>query len=142
LVHGDYRIDNMIFSKTGAECLAVLDWELSTIGHPFADLAAVIMQWSMQTSKEGRGLAGIDRNAQGLMEDFEFIDRYCDIRGISGIENFGFYLAFCFFRMGGILQGVKKRALDGNASNPERALRVGSYVNDCANAGLKAAKTI
>jgi aminoglycoside phosphotransferase (APT) family kinase protein len=142
LVHGDYRIDNMLFSKTGPECLAVLDWELSTIGHPYADLAAVIMQWSMQASKEGRGLAGIDRHAQGLMEDLEFIDRYCEIRKISGIENFGFYLAFCFFRMGGILQGVKKRALDGNASNPERALRVGSYVNNCASAGLEAAKTI
>ena len=142
LVHGDYRIDNMLFSKTGPECLAVLDWELSTIGHPFADLAAVIMQWSMQASKEGRGLAGIDRNLQGLMEDPEFIDLYCDHRGISEIENFGFYLAFCFFRMGGILQGVKKRALDGNASNPQRALRVGSYVNDCANAGLKATKTL
>ena len=96
----------------------------------------------MQASKEGRGLAGIDRHAQGLMEDLEFIDRYCEIREISGIENFGFYLAFCFFRMGGILQGVKKRALDGNASNPERALRVGSYVNNCASAGLEAAKTI
>ena len=142
LVHGDYRIDNMLFSKKGAECLAVLDWELSTIGHPFADLAAVIMQWSMQSSEEGRGLAGIDRNAQGLMEDSEFVDRYCDIRGISGIENFEFYLAFCFFRMAGILQGVKKRALDGNASNPERAVRVGSYVKDCASAGLDAAKTI
>ena len=100
------------------------------------------MQWSMQATKEGRGLAGIDRIAEGLMENSEFVDRYCEIRGISGIENFGFYLAFCFFRMGGILQGVKKRALDGNASNPVRALRVGSYVKDCANAGLDAAKTI
>ena len=142
LVHGDYRIDNMLFSKSGPECIAVLDWELSTIGHPFADLAAVIMQWAMPTGPEGRGLAGIDRNAQGLMEDQAFIDLYCARRGLAGIDRFGFYLAFCFFRMAGILQGVKKRALDGNASNPERALKVGHYVSVFAAAGLKAAKTV
>ena len=142
LVHGDYRIDNMLFSKSGPECLAVLDWELSTIGHPFADLAAVIMQWAMPTGPEGRGLAGIDRKAQGLMEDQAFIDLYCARRGLAGIDRFGFYLAFCFFRMAGILQGVKKRALDGNASNPERAMKVGHYVSVFAAAGLKAAKTV
>jgi aminoglycoside phosphotransferase (APT) family kinase protein len=142
LVHGDYRIDNILFSKTVPECLAVLDWELSTIGHPYADLAAVIMQWSMPSGKGERGLAGVDRTAHGLMKDQDFIDAYCDRRGLAGIEDFGFYLAFCFFRMGGILQGVKKRALDGNASNPERALKVGSYVKECAIAGLKAAKTV
>ena len=65
LVHGDYRIDNMIFAKDGTNCLAVLDWELSTIGHPYADLASVIMQWQMPQGPEGRGLAGVDRVAQG-----------------------------------------------------------------------------
>ena len=142
LVHGDYRIDNMLFSKSGPQCLAVLDWELSTIGHPFADLAAVIMQWAMPPGPEGRGLAGIDRKAQGLMEDQAFVDLYCARRGLAGIDRFGFYLAFCFFRMAGILQGVKKRALDGNASNPERAMKVGKYVSVFAAAGLKAAKTV
>ena len=132
----------MLFSKSGPECLAVLDWELSTIGHPYADLAAVIMQWAMPTGPEGRGLAGIDRKAQGLMEDQAFIDLYCARRGLAGIDRFGFYLAFCFFRMAGILQGVKKRALDGNASNPERAMKVGHYVSVFAAAGLKAAKTV
>ena len=142
LVHGDYHIDNMLFSKSGPQCLAVLDWELSTIGHPFADLAAVIMQWAMPPGPEGRGLAGIDRKAQGLMEDQAFVDLYCARRGLAGIDRFGFYLAFCFFRMAGILQGVKKRALDGNASNPERAMKVGKYVSVFAAAGLKAAKTV
>ena len=142
LVHGDYRIDNMLFSKTGPSCLAVLDWELSTLGHPYADLAAVIMQWSMPPGDHGRGLAGIDRKAQGLIEDQEFIDGYCAKRDLSGIDNFGFYLAFCCFRMAGIIQGVKKRALDGNASNPERALQMGKYVHDFAKAGLKAASTL
>ncbi len=138
LVHGDYRIDNMIFASDGTECLAVLDWELSTIGHPYADLASVIMQWQMPAGSEGRGLAGIDRAALGLPSDEEFIARYCERRGLSEIENFGFYLSFCFFRMAGIIQGVLKRALDGNASNPERALKLGRYVPVFAEHGLKA----
>ena len=138
LVHGDYRIDNMIFEHDGSACLAVLDWELSTTGHPYADLASVIMQWQMPEGREGRGLAGVDRAALGLMSDEEFIGRYCERRGLSGIDNFGFYLAFCFFRMGGIIQGVLKRALDGNASNPERALQSGRYVPMFAESGLEA----
>ena len=138
LVHGDYRIDNMLFSKSGPECLAVLDWELSTIGHPFADLAAVIMQWAMPQGDEGRGLAGVDRHAHGLWSDTQFIDTYCARRSLAGIENFGFYLAFCNFRMAGILQGVKKRALDGYASNPEQALKLGDYVVTFAESGLAA----
>jgi len=138
LVHGDYRIDNMIFQNDGPRCLAVLDWELSTIGHPYADLAGVIMQWQMPPGAEGRGLAGIDRKELGLPMDQEFIDAYCDRRGLPGIEKFGFYLAFSFFRMAGILQGVLKRALDGNASNPERARILGSYVPQFARNGLDA----
>lgn len=142
LVHGDFRIDNMLFSKTSPTCLAMLDWELSTIGHPYADLANVIMQWGLQPGSEGRGLAGVNRKAQGIMEDQEFIDLYCARRGIVQIKNFGFYLAFCCFRFAGILQGVKKRALDGNASNPERALKMGRYVPEIAKAGLNAAQTV
>ncbi|MEX0366864.1 MAG: phosphotransferase family protein [Ruegeria sp.] len=140
LVHGDYRIDNMMFEKNGTKCLGVLDWELSTIGHPYADLAAVIMQWQMPPGKEGRGLAGIDRAALGLPSDREFIDDYCRRRGLAGIDNFGFYLAFNFFRMAAIIQGVHKRALDGNASNPERAKQLGQYVPVFAQHGLKALK--
>ena len=138
LVHGDYRIDNMIFEADGTKCLAVLDWELSTIGHPYADLASVIMQWQMPAGSEGRGLAGIDRGTQGLPSDEAFIADYCAHRGLPGIDNFGFYLSFCFFRMAGIIQGVLKRALDGNASNPERAMKVGEYVPVFAERGLQA----
>ncbi|MDU9003248.1 phosphotransferase family protein [Sedimentitalea todarodis] len=138
LVHGDYRLDNMIFEKGGTGCLAVLDWELSTIGHPFADLASVIMQWQMPPGREGRGLAGVDRQALGLPSDAEFIARYCERRGLPEIENFGFYLSFCFFRMAAIIQGVLKRALDGNASNPERAMKIGQYVPVFADHGLRA----
>jgi aminoglycoside phosphotransferase (APT) family kinase protein len=136
LVHGDYRIDNMIFAPDGAACRAVLDWELSTLGHPYADLAGVIMQWQMPPGREGRGLAGVDRAALGLPSDAEFIDRYCARRGLAGIDRFGYYLAFSFFRMAAILQGVRKRGLDGNASNPEHAARLGAYVPEFARAGL------
>ncbi|GLO74449.1 aminoglycoside phosphotransferase [Phaeobacter italicus] len=138
LVHGDYRIDNMIFAPDGADCRAVLDWELSTLGHPYADLAGVIMQWQMPPGREGRGLAGVDRAALGLPSDAEFIDRYCARRGLAGIDRFGYYLAFSFFRMAAILQGVRKRGLDGNASNPEHAARLGTYVPEFARAGLAA----
>lgn len=138
LVHGDYRIDNMLFHKDKLKVLAVLDWELSTIGHPYADLASVIMQWQMPQGSVGRGLAGVDRAAEGLMSDEEFVAKYCERRGISEIPDFGFYLAFCFFRMTGIIQGVYKRALDGNASNPERARTMGQYVPIFAERGLSA----
>jgi aminoglycoside phosphotransferase (APT) family kinase protein len=140
LVHGDYRIDNMIFDATSTDCRAVLDWELSTIGHPFADLAAVIMQWQLPAGSEGRGMGGLDRAALGLPSDEAFIAAYCERRGLRGIDNFGYYLGFTFFRMAAIIQGVLKRALDGNASNPERALKVGAFVPVFAQHGLDALK--
>jgi len=142
LAHGDYRIDNMLFEKDRPRIAAVLDWELSTTGHPSADVAAVIRQWSMPGGPDSRGLAGIDRKAEGLMTDEEFIESYCRRAGIPGIDRFGFYLAFTFFRMAGIIQGVYKRALDGNASNPERAKKMGASVPRFAEAGLNAAKTV
>lgn len=138
LVHGDYRIDNMLFAADGPACVAVLDWELSTLGHPFADLAALLMQWRMPTGPEGRGLAGVDRSALGLPADADFIARYCARTGVPPIDDFRFYLAFCFFRMAAILQGVKKRMLDGNASNPERAARMGTFVPLYATGGIEA----
>ncbi|WP_171123411.1 MULTISPECIES: phosphotransferase family protein [unclassified Ruegeria] len=138
LVHGDYRIDNMLFCKSSPDVLAVLDWELSTIGHPYADLAAVIMQWQMPPGGMGRGLASVDRAAEGLMTDEEFVAAYCTYRGLDGIDHFGYYLAFCFFRMAAIIQGVYKRALDGNASNPERARQSGQFVPIFAEHGLRA----
>lgn len=140
LVHGDYRIDNMIFDAETTECRAVLDWELSTIGHPFADLAAVIMQWQLPAGTEGRGMGGLDRAALGLASDQAFIAAYCERRGLARIDHFGYYLGFCFFRMAGIIQGVLKRALDGNASNPERAMKVGAFVPVFAQHGLDALK--
>jgi aminoglycoside phosphotransferase (APT) family kinase protein len=140
LVHGDYRLDNLLFAKDDTDCIAVLDWELSTIGHPYADLAAVIMQWQMPPGGSGRGLQGVDRAALGIPSDRDFIEAYCQRTGTPGIEGFNFYLAFCFFRMAAIIQGVLKRALDGNASNPERGRQMGTYVPLFAKAGLEAAQ--
>ena len=122
LVHGDYRLDNMIFSpdilKPGkARIAALLDWELSTLGHPLADLAYQCMQLRMDPGKHLSGLNGIDRAALGIPSELEYLAQYCEHRGLERIDNWSFYLAFSFFRFAAILQGVKKRALDGNASS-------------------------
>ena len=136
LVHGDFRLDNLFFESKKNKCVAVFDWELSTIGHPFADLASVLMQWSMPTGLEGRGLQDVNRKEFGLMEDKEFIDSYCKRVGLNGIYNFEFYMAFAFFRMAAILQGVKKRGLEGNASNPEKAMKLGKLVKLFSEKGI------
>lgn len=138
LVHGDFRIDNMIFAKDGTECVALLDWELSTTGHPYADLASVLMQWQMPCDASGRGLKGLDRAAHGLPSDAEFVARYAALRGMDRVENLSFFIAFCFFRMAAILQGVYRRALDGNASNPETGLKLGTMIPVFAEKGVEA----
>lgn len=121
LVHGDYRIDNMMFAPDRPEVIAVLDWELSTLGHPYADLSYQCMHWRLPHASGFRGLGGIDRAAIGLPSEEEYVARYCERRGLSGIDNWTFCLAFSFFRLGAICQGVYKRYVDGNASNPEKA---------------------
>ena len=138
LVHGDYRIDNMIYGPAG-EVRAVLDWELSTLGHPYSDLAYQCMQWRMPEGMETRGFGALDRTALGIPSEQDYIDAYCARRGLPGIPIFQFALAFSFFRMAAIVQGVLKRGLDGSASNPEQALAMGEYVSVFARHGLEAA---
>jgi len=128
LVHGDFRIDNMIFAKDSPKLIAVLDWELSTIGHPFADLAYQCMQWRLPNAGDFRGLAGLDRSALGIPTDEEYVAAYCRRTGIDSVPHWPFLIAFSFFRIAAIAQGVYKRALDGNASNPERGLKMGAGV--------------
>lgn len=128
LVHGDYRIDNMIFANDRPEVLAVLDWELSTLGHPYADIAYQCMQWRLPNNSGFRGLGGIDRKAAGIPSEEDYVAAYCARRGLDGIDNWTFYLAFSFFRLAAICQGVYKRSLDGNASNPEKARSYGEAV--------------
>ncbi len=138
LVHGDYRLDNMIFASDRPDVIAVLDWELSTLGHPYADIAYQCMQWRLPHSSGFRGLGGIDRTALGLPTEDEYVARYCERRGLAGIDNWVFYLAFSFFRLAAICQGVYKRALDGNASNPEKAKTYGQAVRLLAALAVEA----
>ncbi|MCF6304474.1 MAG: phosphotransferase family protein [Rhodobacteraceae bacterium] len=136
LVHGDWRIDNLLFDHKTNSLNAILDWELSTLGHPLADMGAQLMQWSMPVGEEGRGLLGVDRAALGIPSDAEYVALYAKRRGLAQPPDMRFYIAFSFFRMAAILQGVKKRGLDGNASNPEKAMKLGSYVGLFAQGGL------
>ncbi|RMF41866.1 MAG: phosphotransferase family protein [Alphaproteobacteria bacterium] len=138
LVHGDWRIDNLRLAPDAPKVAAVLDWELSTLGHPFADLGYQLMQWRMPAGEIGRGLEGVDRAALGLPSDREYVEAYARRTGLSELPDLTFPIVFAFFRIAAILQGVKKRALDGNASNPEAALRMGSYVGEFARRGLAA----
>ncbi len=128
LVHGDFRLDNMVFARDSATILGVLDWELSTLGHPLADLSYQCMQWRLPHLGGFRGLGGIDRTTLGIPSEAEYVASYCSRRGIGPIVNWHFYLAFSFFRLAAILQGVYKRAVDGNASNPEKARAYGAAV--------------
>ncbi len=137
LVHGDWRLDNLLVDGETGAVRAIVDWELSTLGHPHADLAGQLMQWAMPAGEVGRGLAGVDRASLGLPSDREYVELYARNAGLSEIPDLSFPIAFSFFRMGAILQGVKKRALDGNASNPEKALRLGAFVPLFAQTALE-----
>jgi aminoglycoside phosphotransferase (APT) family kinase protein len=119
IVHGDYRIDNMMFSKNGTDVIALLDWELSTLGHPLADLAYQCMHWRLPHAGHFRGLGDVDRAAIGLPDEDDYVAQYCERRGIAHPDNWKFYVVFSYFRLLAILQGVLRRALDGNASNPK-----------------------
>ena len=127
LIHGDYRLDNLMMHPQDNKVIAVLDWELSTLGHPLADLAYFCMGLRLPTTALTHGLMGVDRKPLAIPSEEEIVQRYCQLRGIDEIDHWPFYLAFSFFRLASIAQGVYKRALDGNASN-ENALKTGDTV--------------
>jgi aminoglycoside phosphotransferase (APT) family kinase protein len=116
VVHGDYRIDNMIFANGGTEVLAVLDWELSTLGDPMADFTYLCMMYV--TENGGRsGVMDLDRHALGIPELDQLVERYCGATGRSEVPDMNWFFAYNFFRLAGILQGIKKRVIDGTASS-------------------------
>lgn len=127
IVHGDYRLYNMIFDHEEESMLALLDWELSTIGHPYADLAYQCMNWHIPQIGITPGLAGINLEKLGIPSEDDYVSNYCSKMGINSIPNWSFYLAFGFFRLAGIAQGVYKRSIQGNAS-ADNAKELGAAV--------------
>ncbi|NYT39889.1 phosphotransferase family protein [Sphingomonas sp. R-74633] len=123
IVHGDYRIDNLIFANAGPQVLAVLDWELSTLGDPLADFSYFLMSWV--TEPEGRsGVKGLTGRETGIPGIEDMVARYCAATGRDGVPDLNWYFAYNLFRLTGIVQGIKKRIIDGNASSANAAATV------------------
>ncbi len=118
IVHGDYRMDNLVFHKTEPRVIGVLDWELSTIGDPLADFAYHCLTWRV-TPELFRGLAGIDFAAAGIPDEPEYVAAYCARTSREAVPEWDFYMVYSLFRIAAILQGIARRAIDGTAASRE-----------------------
>ncbi len=139
-MHGDYRPGNVIFDNDGPDVVAVLDWELSTIGHPLADVGYFLMPYRLDARAAPFGLAGLDLDAIGIPPEHVVLEYYSESAGLDTSPDIDFYIVFAMFRLAAILAGVLKRGLDGNASDP-RAIEQGRTYAPLAAVALSIARS-
>jgi aminoglycoside phosphotransferase (APT) family kinase protein len=138
LAHGDFRLDNLILHPTEARVLAVVDWELSTLGCPYADFAYNVMAWRIEPGLF-RGLGKVDLTGTGIPTESDYIDNWCRKTGRERPKNFDFYIILALFRIAAIVQGVAKRGMDGTASDP-RAQEMSGIVEPLAELAMGMAR--